>query len=510
VACSYRVVDRGQRFLLPPDMSEWLPEGHLVWLVIDVVERLDTSLLHAGHANDGVGRRAYDPDMLLALLVYSYCLGVRSSRQIERLCQVDVAYRVICGNDGPDHTTIARFRQGHQVAAQALFVQVLALCAQAGLARVGIVAVDGTKMAANASKKANRSRAYIEAEVADMFAQARRVDGREDRLFGAARGDELPPELSDTRRRGARLDAALAVMEAARRGEAQTTRQASDRDRDRGRPPRQDEVGRAEANLERVRQQAQDQRADNQARARAAGRRPVAPRVHPEGCRVAAAEKRLAQAEARAAHARREQQAQPEPEVQANVTDPDSRIMKTPGGWVQGYNAQAAVSADGVILAAQVTQDHSDAPLCVPMMVATQTNLGAAGIAEAVGTMLFDAGYLSEHNLQADGPDRLIATAKSWKFRRAAKHTGFAVGPPPPDASLIEAMGHRLRSEEGSALYAMRQHTVEPVFGNAKHNKGFTRFMRRGLAAVDAEWKLIATSLNLLKLHHSAYNLASC
>ena len=232
MAFSYLPVDRDQQFLLPPDMRDWLPPGHLVWFVLDVVARVDTSALHERHPRDGVGRRAYDPDMLLALLIYAYCGGVRSSRQIERLCEVDVAFRVICANHVPDHTTIARFRQDHQDDAVRLFTDVLALCAAAGLATVGRVAVDGTKMAANASLKANRTRHQLEAEVAAMFAEAADTDAGEDALFGDARGDELPEDLVDPRRRKARLDAALAEVaqaEAARQAEEQRARDAEQR-----------------------------------------------------------------------------------------------------------------------------------------------------------------------------------------------------------------------------------------------------------------------------------------
>src|SRR5947209_8257658 len=154
MALSYIPVDRDQQFLMPPSVREWLPEKHLVWFVLDVVDRLDTSGLHARHPNDGAGRRAYDPDMLLALLIYAYCSGVRSSRQIERLCEIDVAFRVIVANHQPDHTTIARFRQHHQEMAAEMFVDVLALCASSGLVRLGVVAIDGTKMQADASMKA--------------------------------------------------------------------------------------------------------------------------------------------------------------------------------------------------------------------------------------------------------------------------------------------------------------------------------------------------------------------
>ncbi len=214
MAFSYIRADRDQMFLMPADMREWLPEGHLAWFVVDVVERLDTSQLHKAHPNDGVGRAAYDPDMMLALLVYAYCTGVRSSRKIERLCSVGVPPTgwSVPPSNLPDHSTIARFRQAHDAVAQRLFADALALCAAAGLARVGVVAVDGTRVAANASLRANRSRSEVEAEVAEMFAQAEAADDAEDRLFGGATGDELPPELADRQRRRARLDAALAEL----------------------------------------------------------------------------------------------------------------------------------------------------------------------------------------------------------------------------------------------------------------------------------------------------------
>ncbi len=184
-----------------------------------------------------------------------------------------------------------------------------------------------------------------------------------------------------------------------------------------------------------------------------------------------------------------------------NLTDPASRLMKSPGGWVQGYNAQAAVAQSGVIIAAAVTCEHSDTANCVPMMATVQANLEAAGAKDEVGMMLFDAGYLSQDNIVAPGPPRLIAIAKSFKLRRAAKENGYRQGSPPVGASPIEAMEHRLLTEEGANLYAMRQYVVEPVFGHAKHNRGFTRFMRRGLLAADSEWKLFTATLNLVKLH---------
>lgn len=504
MALSYIPVDRDQQFLLPPDLRDWLPPGHLAWLVLEVVERVDTSPLHARHPNDGVGRRAYDPDMLLALLLYGYCTGVRSSRQIERLCEVDLAFRVICANLVPDHSTIARFRQGHQDEAVRLFTDVLVLCASAGLARVGVVAVDGTKMGAAAARRANRSREQLEAEVRAMFADAEATDAAEDGCHGDARGDELPPELRDPRHRGARLDAALRELErmaAARRAEQEAARAAWEAGEAEaagrgggvpGRPPRDREVERAEQGLARAQARAAQRRADIEARAAAKGHKPPGPAPR-SGPRIARAKERLRRAKRHAAR----RAAAPPPEDRVNVTDPDSRIMKSPHGWVQGYNAQAAVNDQGVVLGAEVTTEGNDVGQCRPMIALTQRNLAAAGVEAPIGTMLFDAGYLSEENLTAEGPDRLIATTGAWKLRRQAP----TAGDPPEGASPIQAMEHRLCTPEGSALYALRQHTVEPVFGTTKEQRGYRRFLRRGLAAVTAEWQLMMTAHNIRKLH---------
>lgn len=523
MALSYLPVDRDQQFLLPPSMQDWLPEGHLAWFVLDVVDRLDTSALHERHPNDGVGRRAYDPDMLLALLIYAYCTGVRSSRQIERLCEVDIAFRVLAAGHSPDHTKIARFRQDHQDLAVGLFTDVLVLCAEAGLAKVGVVAVDGTKVAADASLKANRTRAKIEREVEVMLADADAVDASEDRLFGEDRGDELPPELRDRGRRGARLDAAIKVLDAqrkAREAEAAAARAArreawdkrrrdaadDDDRRPPGRPPAELEVELAEealAHEQRRDVERRQRRAEREAQAADAGRKVRGPKPTVEHRRLREARRRVERARQRTADADTnadDSGGADDPGERVNTTDPDSRIMKAPHGWVQGYNAQAAVNEHGVALAADVTQDGNDVEQCTPMMAATQANLDAAGITEPVGIMLFDAGYLSEDNLTADGPDRLIATGKAWKLRRSDP----TEGPPPENASPIDAMQHRLRTPEGAAVYAKRQHTVEPVFGDIKHLRGFRRFSRRGLAAVDAEWKLVMTAHNILKLFRQA------
>ena len=510
MACCYRPVDRDQRFLLPPDMADWLPEGHLVWLVLDVVERVDTSGLHEAYRLGGVGRRAYDPDMLLGLLIYAYCTGVRSSRQIERLCSVDVAFRVICANDGPDHSTIARFRQVHERVARQLFVDVLAICARVGVARVGVVAVDGTKVAGSGSMRANRTRAQLEAEVAGLFASAEQTDSEEDDRFGSGRGDDLPVELGRRERRRVRLDAALAEIEAeeqARRAVDAVDEEANRARLDGGRGPvrRELQVARAETILARVRVEETARREQVRARVTARGHKmPPIRGAHPEGFRVARAEAQLARVKARAAaEAGRKtvRQRRREREPIVNVTDPDSRVMPVVGGWVQGYNAQMAVTTSGVVVAAEISQNPSDAPACVPMMAATQACVADSGIEDKVAIMLFDAGYFSIRNLTAPGPDRLIATTKKHKL----EHMPATAGAPPETAGPVAAMEHRLRTPEGAALYKKRQSSVEPVFGHTKHNRRFDRFSRRGLRAVNAEWKLIATAHNITKLFAAGY-----
>jgi transposase len=547
MALTYLPVDRTQPFLLPPDMRDWLPQDHLVWFLLDVLERVDTSVLHGRRRLGGVGRRGYDPDMLLALLVYAYCTKQRSSRQIERLCQVDVAYRVICGGLVPDHTTIARFRQGHEEHAAQLFVDVLVVCAEAGLASVGAVAVDGTKIGADASLKANRTREQLEEQVRAMLGEAEATDAEEDRLFGDARGDELPEQLRDPSSRRARLDAALEVIAERERKQAQKRREHADAaawvaaaraaaargEGVVGRPPKGvDEVMIAEIGLEKMRARAARRRAKVEARFAARGHK-VPGVAAGDGRGVAKARAQLEAAERAAA------QRDSEPETNnnnnngdagsddrppvANVTDPDSRIMKTQKSWVQGFNAQAAVNEHQISLAGDVVTDGNDVEQARPMMEKTGANLAtvkdkldklnakrkaagvkpkAEGFSDTIAMMLFDAGYWSQDNATADGPPRLIATTKDHKRRKQLREQGTVTGDPPADATAKEAMEHRLCTKEGTELYAKRGTTVEPVFGQHKHNRGYRSFMRRGLDAVKAEWLLILTTGNLLKVYN--------
>jgi transposase len=478
MAKGYIPVNRDQPFLLPPDIRDWLPKDHFVWWLLDVVRRLDTKELHKLRRRGAQGRTGYDPDMLLALLVYAYTHRVRSSREIERLCQTDVAFRVISGGRAPDHTTIARFRQDHAPLCEKFFAQVLELCALAGLAQVGVVALDGTKVAANASREANRNRsqleaqrAQLEAEIKEMFAQANEVDDDEDDRFGPQRGDELPEGLASATARQAALDKAVAAL-AEREAQHRSARH----------PERW--LARA-AHYEEKLAAAREHWAARQA---TKDRRGMKPRL-PEGREVARLEGVVARNRAKAKAAE-----QAPNKAQVNLTDPDSRLMTTPTGWAQAYNAQAVVNYIGIILAADVFCDPNDMALFGPMV---GTLAQAGPLVGAVGVVLADAGYCSGANLAAPGPTRLIATKKA-RLTRADQATSH--GPAPEGLSPRAAMEHALRTPEGRHLYKQRSWTVEPGFGNLKYNLGFHRFSRRGREAAQAEWHFVTGAANLLKL----------
>jgi transposase len=433
--------DRDQPFLMPPDLRDWLPEGHLAWFILDVVDQLDLGPFHRQHRDDGHGHPAYDPKLLLGVLLYGYCLGVRSSRQLERRCTEDVAFRVLAANQLPDHVTIARFRVRHQQALAGFLVESLKLCTAAGMVRVGTVALDGTKLAGNAADKANRTLDKLEAEVAEILRQAAEADQREDREHGHACGDGLPPALASKAGRLARLRQAKALLEAAA-------------------------AARRQRFAERV--------AGSAAAAAAKGRPPrqLKPRPRDEA---------------------------PNPKATANVTDPDSRFLRTRTGSVQGYNAQAVTTEHQLVVAAELTQDANDLQQLQPMLQATAATLAAAGIEERPDTLLADSGYWSIANLTEipDAPELLIPPARHGRQGKPRKD-----GKPSESKSdgLRAAMTAKLTSEAGKARYALRKETVEPVFGQIKDVRGARRLMRRGLAACDAEWKLLCGTHNLLKL----------
>jgi transposase len=532
MAKRFRAVDRDQQFLLPVDMRDWLPDEHQVWLVLDVVEHLDLSVLRSRYRLGGVGRQAYDPVMMLTLLVFGYCQGVRSSRAIERACHTDVAFRVVCAQDPPDHTRIARFRQAHLDLFEDLFTQVLLVCARAGFVRLGVVAVDGTKIAANASIDANHERDYYRAKVAAMTAEATRIDAAEDALFGADRRGDEPPDGMSGRGAAGRADRAARLRRCVQEiAEADTTRaelDAEDRQRAedyladaragrarRGKPPRGvDPVALAKARVERdsdrygpqhsytrrsrERLATTEQQAEQQATEQQATEQQPAPRKH---CRHGTACRR--------------RRCQPPP-VRRNSTDPDSRLMPTRKGFIQGYNAQLAASADHFIITGDLVQDTGDVEQLQPM---TAKIVHTAGLLHrnrpddfpttdtTIGTMLFDNGYHSHANLTTPGPDRLIATSKTRDLHTTAT-TNPTTGPPPPDATAEQAMHHRLRTPDGAALYKHRGATIEPINGNLKDRGNLRTFLLRGLKACKAELHLAALAHNLRHLHNLTHPAA--
>jgi transposase len=441
VAQNFLSCDREQGLLLAPSVAEWVPEGHLARFVVDVVERLDLSAFYAVYRADGSGRPAHDPAMMVALVLYNYAVGVRSSRAIERRCVEDVACRFIAANRVPDHVTINRFRARHQDALSALFGQVLALCARAGVVRVGTVAVDSTKLAADASLGANRTYEGLQAEARRIFEQAAEIDAVEDELYGQARGDELPDDLADPKTRGGRIEQLLDELER-ERAQAQGAHQAM--------------LDARAAKLQRT--------------GRGFRGRPPGPELPKTTTDALAAKKR-------------------------NITDPDSAIVSHRGMLLQGYNINATVADGQVILAAHASNQATEHGQLDPMLNAARENLTAAGIDDEITQVLADSGYWHSaqvRGLQNDGLDALVCP-RPWKPNTTLKSKD----------PVALAMADTLASEQGAADYRRRQQIAEPVFAHIKHLRGITRVLRRGKAAVQAEIDLIATTHNLLKLYRS-------
>jgi transposase len=472
MALGFRGVERDAPMLLPPDLRDWLPSDHLAWLVLDVVDQLDLSGLEAGYRLGSAGRQAYDPAMMTALLVYAYCCGVRSSRVIERSCVTDVAFRVITAQQRPDYSTIARFRAVHALAVTDLFGQVLAICAKAGLGKVGVVGIDGTKMAANASPRKNHREDRLRAMAADMLAEAEAVDAAEDAEYGQdRRGDELPESLAPTAGRKDRIRAALDSIEEEKAQRVADDVAAALRVRDRA----QGSVRTAEARSQRIHAGRASTRAD---------RRPISEHkeVQTALAKLATAEQQLAQA--RAGQGRRATG----PPPRRNITDPDSRLMRTPGnGFLQGFNAQLAVSDDHLVIATDVTNCPNDMTSFTPMLNLVTTNVGQHLPDSTIGIVLADAGYCSNDALTSPGPDRLIATG-----RDPAK---------PGKGEAIRQMANRLQPDSPDRkTYSRRQATVEPVLGHLKDRIGLRRFSRRGIQAARNELALAGIAHNIRRL----------
>lgn len=445
----------GQILLLPPDLREWLEEGHLAYFILDVVEALDLSEIYSSYDGSRGGRPGFDPRLLVGLLIYGYCVGVTSSRKIEKATYESVPFRVLAANQHPDHATVAEFRRRHLEALARLFVQVLRLCEKAGLVRLGHVALDGTKMRANASK--HKAMSYgrmeekvreLEAQVADLLAAAEAADQAEDAQFGSRRGDELPKELRFRQRRLEKIREAMAALEAE-----------------------------AEAAAQKLRE-------EKQAKAKAKGKE-SAPVVNAESEPVKAA--------------------RPAEKAQKNFTDADSRIMRDGAtkSFEQSYNCQAAVDSQAqVIVAAQVTQQANDKQQVKPLVELMKLNLEGR-IPEELSA---DTGYYSEENV-AYLEDQQIEPYVPPSRPKQEASPGEPLEPIPDTAPTRDRMAAKLGTPTGKSVYSKRKETVEPVFGQIKEVRGIRRFLLRGLGSVQAEWALICTTHNLLKLFRSGWNL---
>jgi transposase len=503
VAQNFIGCDREQAFLLPPSLREWLPEDHLAWFVLEAVEAMDLGEFYADYRSDGHGRAAYEPSMMVALLLYGYATEQRSARAIERHCRQDIAYRVICANRVPDHATIARFVVRHEAALGELFGSVLALCARAGLVSTGVVAIDGTKLTANASREANLDYERIAREI---LAEAKATDEAEDELYGQARGDELPEELRTSAGRRKWLREAKRSLEA--EGMTDPPQAASQLAEEPASKPRGRALDQGRRGWLRDARQRLDERRAQQAR----------PIPRSREARLAESRRRLeeelvAEREANEAYeayrargisrdGRRFGGGPPSPHRvpdtptgKTNSTDPDSRLLKAPGiGYVQGYNAQAAVNEKQIVLAAEISVESPDFGHLEPMVDATVCELRRAGVAGKPKVAVADAGYWHHEQMDSLAGDGIQVLIPPDAGKRKSARPGWQGG-------RYEWMRRVLATELGQRLYKKRSQTVEPMFGHTKHNRAMSRFHRRGRSAVRTEWRLIAATHNLIKLH---------
>lgn len=475
---TFKPYDLDQPYLLPPDLRSWLSEGHLALFVSDVVDALDLSpILEAYERGDGRGYPPYHPVMMVKLLVYGYCTGKISSRKIEKATWEDVAFRVLSGNQQPDHDSIAEFRRRHLKALAGLFVQVLKLCQEAGLVKLGHVSVDGSKVKANASRhkamsyqRLTETEARLIKEVDALLAQAEALDRAEDAQHGKGKhGDELPEELKRRETRLKKIREAKAALEAEAKAKAQAQAEEA-----------------RERIAERERQEAQT------------------------GKKIGGVPPRIPDPE----------QAVPDPKAQKNFTDPESRIMLDGAtkGFVQAFNAQIAVDADSQIIVAEaVTQDAVDNRQLAPLLMAVEANAGQLPEIATADNGYFDPDAITDERLA--GVDLYVATARERKTPPLAggplvTPSGAACAPEPATsaapapATVVQRMRDKLATEAGKATYKRRKCIPEPVFGQIKEGRGFRRFSFRGLAKVTAEWTVVALTHNLLKLFRSGWKVS--
>ena len=425
MAKTYRPYVPEQDLLLPPSLKDWLPDDHLAYFVSDLIDQLDLSAITTVYEDEERGYPPYHPVMLTKVLVYAYCVGVFSSRKIQRRLAEDVAFRVLAAGNHPDFRTIADFRKTHLPALTGFFEQVLRLARELGAPRVGRVAVDGSKVKANASKHKAMSydrmrdkQRQLRDEVRQLFAQAEAADAADDAEYGAdRRGDELPAELQRRESRLKRIREAKRVLEARAKEEAAAT----------GQPP---------------------------------------------------------------------DSAKPDPKAQYNFTDPESRIMKGPDGFVQAYNVQVAVDEWQLIVGQSVTQETNDKKQLLPMITIIAQQSG-----DTPTQLLADAGYCSDANLTAIAATTIDAYISTRKQKHGERPGPCPRGPLPKSATTVDRMSRKLHAKAGAAVYAARKGIVEPVIGQIKQARGFRQFLLRGFDKVQGEWSLVCTTHNILKLY---------
>ena len=435
---TYRAYLPEQKLLLPPSLQDWLPENHLAYFVSDVVDQLDLSAIESVYEKEWRGQPPYHPRLMVKLLVYGYCLGVRSSRKIAQRLVEDVAFRVLAAGNQPDFRTLSDFRKIHLPALEQLFQQVLRLALEAGALKLGRVALDGTKMKANASKhkamswgRMKQAEKQIREEVKRMLAEAAEVDAAEDACYGADKtGQDLPEELQ-----------------------------------------------RRQTRLEKIRQaqKALKQRARDKAAAQGQSAEQV-------------------------------EKAQPRDKDQYNFSDPESRIMKGGDGFLQAYNAQAAVESRTQLIVGQgVTQAANDKEQLAPLLEAVEQQSG-----QRPEEVLADSGYCSENNLESlEAPEKPEQKIEAYIATKKQKHGQRAAPAPrgrtPRAATRVERMQRKLRTKAGAKIYAQRKAIVEPIFGQIKQARGIRQFLLRGFKKVQGEWALVCLTHNILKMHTLCY-----
>jgi transposase len=437
----FRPWNPDQSYLFSPSPRDWLPENHLVYFLLDVVPQMNLQPILQPYLAEERGQPPYHPTLLVTLLLYGYATGTFSSRRLMARCETDAAFRVLVGDDVPDFRTISDFRKRHLTALEGLFVDVLKLCARAGLVKVGRIALDGSKVKANASRHKAMSYDYLleeekrlRQEISALLARAEAADQAEDQSYGSARrGDELSAELARRESRLKKIREAKASLEAEAREQA---RAAEARRQQEGKPP--------------------------------SGNDP--------------------------------EQAKPEPKAQYNFTDPQSQIMKVSNkGWDQCLNAQVVVNEHQIIVAADVTNETNDKQQVQPMIEQTQQNVVAAGVTETIKEALGDSGFYSAANveyLQGQAIDPYLATERLKHHEQLAAPRGRC----PKGLTAKQRMARKLRTKQGRERYARRKGMVEPVFGQIKQGRGFRQFGLRGRKKMRAEWRLVSLTHNLLKL----------